>query len=388
MVVKRYTVEQFKNALNGDQLGDGPLALAKGIPVSVKEVEGEDSSVREFIYSTANVDRDNDTINVNGWELANYNRMGVFLWAHDKSLPPIAKPLATWVQDDTLRGRVKFTPQDMPHPYGVGFGHTVGRMFDEGFMRAVSVGFKPMEFEANEEREGYMPIDFTRQELLEVSAVPVPSNPEALHVAAGKGIDLNPLTAWAEDFRDKGGSLWVSKAAADEILESVPKTKVVVDLGTNKNKNESIDAVPDSPPAPSGQAGDPSSEEKEPDLDEADSVQKAYKKSLAEVEKAETAVVKTILKGIFTLSRSGSIISDANHEKLCDALEDLKDLLGEEMLDNEEIEPEIEQEQPEKERPSIYNEQKETFVTFDSMADMIKVALKDELCKMTGKLPD
>ena len=67
------------------------------------------------------------------------------------------------------------------------------QLYAEGFLHAVSVGFRPLDWRwaAGEERADG--IDFQRQELLEFSCVPVPANPEALVAVRAKGIDLTPL---------------------------------------------------------------------------------------------------------------------------------------------------------------------------------------------------
>jgi hypothetical protein len=79
-----------------------------------------------------------------------------------------------------LRVRVEFTPEEVNPD-----GFKVHQLVEAGFLRAVSVGFRPLEYTYNAEREGY---DFKRAELLEVSVVPVPANQEAL-IAAGVGGD-------------------------------------------------------------------------------------------------------------------------------------------------------------------------------------------------------
>jgi hypothetical protein len=77
-------------------------------------------------------------------------------------------------------------------------------MFKEGFLKAVSVGFMPKEWELiDSEDDSFFPgLRFLKQELLEFSAVPVPSNPDALMKARTKGIDVEPFGKWAEDVLD------------------------------------------------------------------------------------------------------------------------------------------------------------------------------------------
>ena len=50
-----------------------------------------DPRVLRFVASTNDVDRDGDIIDVDGWNLNEWNKNPVIMWAHDYSLPPIAK---------------------------------------------------------------------------------------------------------------------------------------------------------------------------------------------------------------------------------------------------------------------------------------------------------
>ena len=117
-------------------------------------------------------DRKGDVIDANGWELDGYRRNPVFLWAHDRSRPPIGKSKSIWVEDGALYAEVEFAPTD--------FAGEVAGLYERGFMRGVSVGFLPLETElrkASNGRRGYL---YRRQELLEISAVPVPMHDGAL----------------------------------------------------------------------------------------------------------------------------------------------------------------------------------------------------------------
>ena len=66
----------------------------------------------------------------------------------------------------------------------------VWRAVEGGFLRAVSVGFTPTGpiNELVDENGNWTGYEFTSQELLELSVVPVPANPQALAVAKSLGI--------------------------------------------------------------------------------------------------------------------------------------------------------------------------------------------------------
>ena len=152
-------------------------------------------------------DRKGDVIDPSGWELDGYRRNPVFLWAHDRSRPPIGRSERIWVADDALYAEVEFAPTD--------FAGEIAGLYERGFMRGVSVGFLPLETEirkASNGRRGYL---YRRQELLEISAVPVPmhdgalagipcvrSAPRPLALREGEGREVAELR---EDLR----GLWV-----------------------------------------------------------------------------------------------------------------------------------------------------------------------------------
>lgn len=179
-----------------------------------------------FVISTSALDRDSDIVDVDGWELQNYLANPVVLWAHNYSQPPVGVAQSVWMEDGKLLATDRFTPQEI-NP----FGHMVYQMVRGRFLRATSVGFRPIEYVLNDDHKGY---DFNRQELLEHSIVPVPANPEALQAASAEGIDLAPLKTWAEEILDTAPDedgrvrLWLPRATVEQVHAAV--TGVVVGL--------------------------------------------------------------------------------------------------------------------------------------------------------------
>ncbi|MBI4628070.1 MAG: HK97 family phage prohead protease [Candidatus Rokubacteria bacterium] len=154
--------------------------VTKVMPASVKAL-----GARRFetIITTSSVDRDRDVIDPAGWKLDNYMRSGsgVILWAHDYTLPPIAKTLSITRTANGLRSIDEF-PAEHIYP----LADTVHDLVAAGFINAKSAGFIPLKKTWNGKREGW---DIHEQELIEHSYVPVPSNPECLVVATSKGLD-------------------------------------------------------------------------------------------------------------------------------------------------------------------------------------------------------
>lgn len=191
----------------------GKVVLHKQyIAEEVTEVEGVERTL-QFTISTGAVDRDHDTIKAEGWETANYKNNPVVLWAHDYRQLPIGKATQIWVEDGKLKSKFEFVPAEI-NP----FADTVYRMVRGGFLNATSVGFAPIDYELDKERKG---INFLKQELLEVSICPVPSNPEALIEARDVGIDVEPLAEWARHILEKAHGfrgVWVQEKLVEEVI--------------------------------------------------------------------------------------------------------------------------------------------------------------------------
>ncbi len=155
---------------------DGRTSKVGGHGVAVR-AEADDSEVkgsRRLIITAAvgSEDRKGDLIDPNGWELEGYRRNPVFLWAHDRSMPPIGRASRVWVEGDELKALVEFAP--------TAFAMEIADLYARGFMRGVSVGFIPLVTEIREASNGRRGYLYKHQELLEISAVPVPMHSSAL----------------------------------------------------------------------------------------------------------------------------------------------------------------------------------------------------------------
>lgn len=159
------------------------------INFEVKELGHESDRTLRFIGSDETPDRDGDVISVNGWDLKNYVKNPVFLWAHDYSIPPIGRALNVYKDKGKLMFDIQF-PEKGVYP----FADLVYNLYKGGFMNATSVGFVGKEAEARDDKEvedvpeWRRGVKFTKQELLELSAVPVPSNPSAIQQAKSLGM--------------------------------------------------------------------------------------------------------------------------------------------------------------------------------------------------------
>lgn len=190
----------FRDVARDGNPGDVLLRKAVAIapPLVLRAEDGTETRRIRTAITSERIDREEDTIAVDGWELANYRRNPVVLWAHDYHSLPIARSLRLYTEETELDGesvRLMFSEDEFPalglHPFAdLVYALTVG-----GYINATSVGFRPLTWSFDEERWG---VNFLTQEMLEHSYVPIPANPDALIAARAAGIVLDPLKEWAE----------------------------------------------------------------------------------------------------------------------------------------------------------------------------------------------
>lgn len=192
---------------------------------------GKDEAVFSFLLSSAAVDRENDSINQSGWQLDNYRKNPVVLWAHDYAQLPLGVASAVYVAPEGLKAVDRFSTD---HELAC----TVAALIEKRFLNAVSVGFRALKWNWNEDRA--FGIDVEESELLEHSVVPVPCHPDALIEARSLGHNIAPVIRWAEQ------TLVGTKTAAAVFAENAiarTNTSIVVDLGRAKPATKSEPAV-------------------------------------------------------------------------------------------------------------------------------------------------
>lgn len=128
----------------------------------------------EFVLSDESVDRMGDVIRADGWDLAAFRKNPIALMGHSHE-----QILGVWenvrVEGKKLLGRLKLAkPGTSP------LIDTVRSLIEQRILKAVSVGFQPIEAEPRKSGGGY---DFIKSALHEVSVVSVPANPNALAIA-------------------------------------------------------------------------------------------------------------------------------------------------------------------------------------------------------------
>jgi HK97 family phage prohead protease len=166
-------------------LADGSPGLRGKMSVEVSAADNS-APIIDFVASDNTLDRYDEVIEPDGWQLENYRRNPVFQNSHQYGdvIHTIGKSLITEVR--TVNGRralfqrIEFATEVNPTAR-IAYGLYKGK-----FLNAVSVGFVPLEWEngapSSADRRTY-----TKHELLELSAVGIPANPKALALAVKSG---------------------------------------------------------------------------------------------------------------------------------------------------------------------------------------------------------
>jgi uncharacterized protein len=165
------------------RLHNGAYGLRQGLQVrtSVPNDAG-DEPVVDFVSSDESVDRYNEIISASGWDLVSYLKNPVFQDSHDYAsiTRTIGKAAITEVRGNKLFQRIVFAVDANP------LAKIAYALYKGGFLNAVSVGFVPVKWQNGGSTTGYSR-KYTKQILLETSAVAIPANPNALQLGYDEG---------------------------------------------------------------------------------------------------------------------------------------------------------------------------------------------------------
>jgi hypothetical protein len=157
-----------------------------------KQITAEPEAIGErmirFCISNEGEDRDGDILIATGCDFTNFAKNPQFLGFHNYWDFPLGKPTKWWID-----ARQKKVYSDVYFPTMEELAtdpqfasekaklvDTTYNMFKIGMLNAVSIGFRIKESSKNSESSTSWGQIISKWELLEFSAVPVPSNPEAL----------------------------------------------------------------------------------------------------------------------------------------------------------------------------------------------------------------
>lgn len=163
---------------------------------SIKNVKDEleelDDRTFKFVFSTSNKDRDQEVLKADNWKLDNFNNNPIVGYMHNvygnhwgSSNPDdIIGKAKAYVEDGKLVGEITFEPKEVNE-----LAEKVYQKVKFGSLSTVSVGFMPFGkgyYGEGEESKGEKNETFyyEGQELLEISIVNIPANPEAVRQRA------------------------------------------------------------------------------------------------------------------------------------------------------------------------------------------------------------
>lgn len=170
-------------------LYDGRSGLRNGLSVQTcmpPDPQTAELPLIDFIVSNQALDRYDELIVPSGWRLDHYRSNPVFQNAHQYGdiIFTLGKAVLTEVRpicgQPALFQRVEFAVDVNPMAR-IAYGLYKGK-----FLNAVSVGFIPIRWENGGPEADYRR-KYLEQELLEVSAVGIPANPEALQLGLQSG---------------------------------------------------------------------------------------------------------------------------------------------------------------------------------------------------------
>lgn len=168
--------------------------IRKGLPAEIKMERGQFTAR----ISTDALDRDGEIVVPGGCNSKEYERNPVVFWNHDANMP-IGKCVALKREERWITATAKFAKR--PDDYvGEFFPDFARAMVEQGIVKGVSIGFIPLpdggRHPTKGDREKWgdgIQWVHSKWKLLEFSLAPLQSNPEALVLAVGKGLDRGRL---------------------------------------------------------------------------------------------------------------------------------------------------------------------------------------------------
>lgn len=126
------------------------------------------------IASTEAEDRHGEIVSIDGWDLKGAKANCPLLWAHQHDEPAVGTVTKLWVDREKAKGSKSKLMFKAVISDATERARAIKQLVEEGVLKAFSVGFRGLDMVENK---------FTKQELLEISVVNVPANPDALMLA-------------------------------------------------------------------------------------------------------------------------------------------------------------------------------------------------------------
>lgn len=208
--------------------------LKKLFNTKIKEIDEKEHSIR-FVFSTDDEDRHGEIVDQKGWDVNEYLKNPVVLFAHDHHQPAVGQVTEIGLNsDNNLEGVIKFAVEEYD------FAKTIFNLYKGKFMRAVSAGFRNTKFEIDDEEDTFI---LKENILFEMSVVNVPAN--AMALAKSSGIDISSIEKLMDGKHKKEVELTekdidtIAEKVSEGIKETINKGLIsTTEVETPKVKDE------------------------------------------------------------------------------------------------------------------------------------------------------
>jgi HK97 family phage prohead protease len=176
------------------------------LPIKISDAVNPERVVR-FCASDDTVDRMDEVILPEGWDLTDWVRNPVVMQFHDYSMWPLGKGTAAGIVDDALMLDVEFDPPEIDESADM-----IYRKVKHGTVKTGSVGFEPLQWVTPGSKGDNLDLwtkypkarkIYLRQSLIEFTICPIPANPNAVAAAMakmyGKNLGLESIENAASD---------------------------------------------------------------------------------------------------------------------------------------------------------------------------------------------
>lgn len=194
------------------------------------ELKADSSNGVWIVATDESVDRDGDIVRVDGLNLSNYKENPIVLEVHQWTNPPIGKAVDVVKDGNKVMIKVDFAETDR--------GKEWKYLVENGYVRTASIGFRVNKmfwknefneiaqldlqwYEANKDKLTKANRVIWEAELLEVSLVPIPANPNAQVVMASKGFETAYAFKTAKMTEDDNEEILI-EFELDEVKNAVP----------------------------------------------------------------------------------------------------------------------------------------------------------------------
>jgi HK97 family phage prohead protease len=195
-----------------------------------KEYEEKENDLFTFVVSTPEIDRYGTIIVPSGIDYTAYLANPIVLAQHDSDKWPIGRCLGFAMNGENLEATIQIECVTEE-------GKKLTKLINAGFVKAVSVGIIPIEYE-DQTIEGKKVTVYTKSELVEFSVVSVPANRQALLKKSLKTLLQESINKYKKETRMLTPE--IEAKIADELLPAIKDAFVaeVINLGFSPEEAE------------------------------------------------------------------------------------------------------------------------------------------------------